>query len=62
MNKIAPAASHEEITRRAFQIWCEHGRLPGMEKENWHAAERELQREREHKVLNASQDAEDATD
>jgi hypothetical protein len=33
-----------------------------MEKDNWHASERELQREREHEVLSASQDAEDAGD
>lgn len=56
------AATHEQITRRAFEIWCETGRLPGTSNDNWRAAERELGREREHKDLSDSQDAQDATD
>ena len=40
-------------------IWCEQGRRPGMEEHNWHAAERELAREREHKDLSDSHVAQD---
>ena len=59
---IPAAATHEEIARRAFEIWQENGRRPGMADDNWRAAERELQREREHNVLSVFQDAQDATD
>ena len=57
-----PPPTHEQITRRAFQIWQEKGRPIGTEQQDWAAAERELQREREHAVLNDAQDASDATD
>jgi hypothetical protein len=56
------APTHEEITRRAFNIWCESGRLPGTADDDWRAAERELEREREHNALTDSQDAQDAMD
>lgn len=61
MSTSSNTPTHEEITRRAFQIWQETGRRPGMADENWRAAERELAREREHKTLNASQDAQDSS-
>lgn len=54
--------THEEISRRAFQIWQETGRMPGTAKDNWQAAERELAREREHRALSRSQDVQDAKD
>lgn len=55
-------ATHEEITRLAFQIWCENGRRPDTAEQNWHAAERQLQREQEHQVLTDNHIAEDARD
>lgn len=62
MNTTNTAPSHEQITRRAFRIWCENGRLSDTANDNWHAAERELEREREHKALDRAQDAQDALD
>lgn len=62
MPTATTAATHEQITRRAFELWCENGRRPGTAEDDWRAAERELEREREHKVLSAAQDAQDATD
>jgi hypothetical protein len=38
------APSHEEIRRRAYEIYLEHGSLPGNEVDDWHQAERELQK------------------
>lgn len=54
-------ATHEEVTRRAFELWCENGRREGTAADDWSAAERELEREREHRLLSASQDVRDAT-
>jgi hypothetical protein len=62
MNTRTTPATHEEITRRAFEIWQENGRRPGMADDDWRAAERELEREREHNALNDSQNAQDAMD
>ncbi|MES2693029.1 MAG: DUF2934 domain-containing protein [Verrucomicrobiota bacterium] len=39
--------THEEIRRRAHEIWHEKGRPAGADEAHWHAAERELQQERE---------------
>jgi hypothetical protein len=36
--------SHEEIRRRAYEIYLEHGSLPGKELDDWLQAERELQK------------------
>ena len=38
------APSHEEIRRRAYEIYLERGGLPGNELDDWHRAERELQK------------------
>jgi hypothetical protein len=38
------APSHEEIRRRAYEIYLEHGSLPGSELDDWLQAERELQK------------------
>ena len=38
------APSHEEITRRAHEIYLERGDLPGNELDDWLRAERELQK------------------
>jgi hypothetical protein len=38
------APSQEEIRRRAYEIYLEHGSLPGNEVDDWHQAERELQK------------------
>jgi hypothetical protein len=38
------APSHEEISRRAYEIYLEHGSLPGNELDDWMQAERELQK------------------
>jgi hypothetical protein len=39
-NKEVP--THEQITRRAYQIYLEHGFHPGNELADWLAAEKEL--------------------
>jgi hypothetical protein len=62
MTTTSTIPSHEEITRRAFNIWCEHGRRPGTAESDWRAAELELAREREHGALSDSHDAQDAKD
>jgi hypothetical protein len=36
--------SHEEISRRAYEIYFEHGSHPGNELDDWLQAERELQK------------------
>lgn len=59
MSTPSTSPTHEEITRLAFQIWQENGRRPGSAHEDWHAAERELTRAREHRALNTSQDAQE---
>ena len=38
------APSHEEIRRRAYEIYLERGDSPGDELDDWHRAERELQK------------------
>jgi hypothetical protein len=38
------APSHEEIRRRAYEIYLEHGSFPGSELDDWLQAERELQK------------------
>src|SRR5687768_17049739 len=55
-------ATHEETARRAFQIWQENGRRVGTANDDWRAAERALERDRQHSVLNESQDFQDAMD
>jgi hypothetical protein len=37
-----PGPSHEEIARRAYQLWEERGKPLGSDEENWHRAEHEL--------------------
>jgi hypothetical protein len=41
---ICYAPSQEEIRRRAYEIYLERGALPGNEIDDWHRAERELQK------------------
>jgi len=36
--------SHEEIRQRAYEIYLERGGLPGNEIDDWHRAERELEK------------------
>ncbi len=62
MTFLPPTIPHVEISRLAFQIWQENGRRAGMADYDWRMAERELVRQREHKDLTGSQDAQDATD
>jgi hypothetical protein len=38
------APSHEEIRQRAYEIYLERGGLPGNEIDDWHRAERELEK------------------
>ena len=38
--KASPA--HEDIARRAYEIYLEGGSIPGNDQENWAQAEREL--------------------
>ena len=38
------APSDEEIRRRAYEIYLERGGLPGNEIDDWHRAERELEK------------------
>jgi hypothetical protein len=38
------APTHEEIRRRAYEIYLERGGLPGNEIDDWHRAERELEK------------------
>jgi len=42
MNNKDEGPTHEEIERRAYQIYLEHGFQPGNELANWLAAETEL--------------------
>ena len=34
--------THDQIARRAYEIWLAKGRLPGQEQQNWYEAEAEL--------------------
>ena len=47
MNNKDEGPTHEEIERRAYQLYLEHGFQPGNELANWLAAERELRETRE---------------
>jgi hypothetical protein len=47
MNNKNEGPTHDEIERRAYQIYLEHGFQPGNELGNWFAAERELKETRE---------------
>ena len=47
MNNKDEGPSHEEIERRAYQIYLEHGFQPGNALADWLAAERELRETRE---------------
>ena len=38
-----PGPSHEEIARRAYQLWEERGKPHGSPEEDWHLAKYELQ-------------------
>ena len=35
--------SHEQIARRAYELWEERGKPHGSDEEDWHGAEHELQ-------------------
>jgi hypothetical protein len=37
------ATNHDEIRRRAYEIYLERGGLPGQQLEDWLQAEREIQ-------------------
>ena len=41
---VCHTPSHEEIRRRAYEIYLERGGLPGDEHDDWLRAERELQK------------------
>jgi hypothetical protein len=43
------ASSHEQIRRRAYEIYLERGGFPGNELDDWLRAERELERASCHK-------------
>jgi len=43
IDRFASAPSHEEIARRAYQLFEERGREPGREWEDWFRAEREYE-------------------
>jgi hypothetical protein len=42
VEQLAAGLSHDEIARRAYQLFEERGRAPGHEWEDWFRAEREL--------------------
>jgi hypothetical protein len=42
VERLASAPTHDEIARRAYQLFEERGREPGREWEDWFRAEREL--------------------
>ena len=37
-----PLPSHDQIARRAYEIWVQSGYVAGRDRENWAQAEREL--------------------
>ncbi|HEX7008661.1 MAG TPA: DUF2934 domain-containing protein [Phycisphaeraceae bacterium] len=39
--------THEEIARRAYEIWLAKGKPIGQDEQNWHEAERELRAARQ---------------
>jgi hypothetical protein len=38
----SPGPSHEEIARRAYQLWEERGKARGSPEQDWYHAEHEL--------------------
>jgi hypothetical protein len=42
VERLASGPTHEELERRAYQLFEERGREPGREWEDWFRAEREL--------------------
>ena len=42
VDRLAHAPNHDEIARRAYQLFEERGREPGHEWEDWFRAEHEL--------------------
>jgi hypothetical protein len=48
-NGSSTSPSHEEIARRAYEIYERNGSQPGRETENWLAAEAELKAEAQNK-------------
>jgi hypothetical protein len=41
--RLRPAApTHEQIARRAYELYLERGEKPGHEREDWGTAEKEL--------------------
>jgi Protein of unknown function (DUF2934) len=52
--KSAPAASsfpaHDEIARRAYELWVNRGMGPGLDRQDWHQAEQELLEQAARKV------------
>jgi hypothetical protein len=42
-DRLARAPKHDEIARRAYQLFEERGREPGRELEDWFRAEREYE-------------------
>ena len=46
-NVIAP--THEQIARRAYELYLERGERPGDAREDWLTAENELAKEARHK-------------
>ena len=42
VDRLAPGPTHDEVARRAYQLFEERGREPGREWEAWFQAEREL--------------------
>jgi DUF2934 family protein len=42
VERLAPGPTHDEVARRAYQLFEERGREPGREWEDWFRAEREL--------------------
>jgi DUF2934 family protein len=41
-NNIVPINLEDEIRRRAYELWEQHGHEPGRENEHWLLAEREI--------------------
>jgi len=37
--------THDQIAKRALEIWMQHGCPPGEDKKNWFEAERQLKEE-----------------
>ena len=42
VERLAPGPTHDEVARRAYQLFEERGREPGREWNDWFRAEREL--------------------